>query len=97
EPEAVVVLGVVEEVAADLVARQHAAGDVRTLDGGDPRREQVRLYLAGGVDLLAPAGTMDDVGVATSELQRERRLICQAPEVAARASARDQNAHRAGA
>src|SRR4029453_19068410 len=49
----------------------------------------------GGVDLLAPAGTMDDVGVATSELQRERRLICQAPEVAARASAGDQNANRA--
>ena len=49
DPGAVGVLGVVEPVAADVVARQHVAGDQRAADAQDPGREQVLLDLGGGV------------------------------------------------
>ena len=49
QPESVVVVGVIEEVAADLIARKHAAGDVGAGKGGDARRQQVLLDLGRGV------------------------------------------------
>ncbi len=79
EPQPVVVVGVVEEVTADLIARKDATGDLGALDGGDAGWQQVLLDLGGGVDVPAPSGAMDDVGVAAAELQREGGLIGEAP------------------
>ena len=47
DPRAVRVLGVVEPVAADVIARQDVAGDQRAADAQDARREQVLLDLGG--------------------------------------------------
>ena len=47
DPRAVRVLGVVEPIAADVIAREDVAGDQRSADPEDPRGEQVLLDLGG--------------------------------------------------
>jgi hypothetical protein len=49
QPGAVAVLDEVEPVAADLVGRQQAAGQLAAGDADDPRREEVLLDSAAGV------------------------------------------------
>ena len=74
DPGAVRVLGVVEPVAADVVPGEDVAGDQRTPDAQDPRREQVLLDLRGGSGGLQPAGAVDVVGVGGGESDRGRAL-----------------------
>jgi hypothetical protein len=95
QPDALGVARVVEEVAPDLVAGQDAAGERRPVEPGDPRRQQVLLDLGGGLDLLAPAGGVDHVGVARDQLQRQRRLLRERGEVLVRLLPRQQEPEHA--
>ena len=70
QPQAVRVAGVVKEVAADVIAGQHAPGEVGPADASKPRRQQVLLNLGGGLRVLAPTDGMQRVGVAGGQLQR---------------------------
>ena len=95
QPQAVRVGGVVKEVAADVIAGQHAPGDVGSVNAGKPRRQQVLLNLGGGLGVLAPADGMQRVGVAGRQLQRQSGLARKCPEINRRPVASEQKAHNA--
>ena len=58
QPQAIRVAGVVEEVAADVIAGQHAPSDIGALNASKPRRQQVLLNLRGRLSVLAPTDSM---------------------------------------
>ena len=71
EPGGFGVLGVVEPVSADVVGREHIAGDQRAAEPQDARRQQLLLDLGGGARGLEAADGVDVVGVLVGE--RDRR------------------------
>ena len=95
QPQAVRVAGVVKEVAADVIAGQHAPGDVGPVNAGQPRRQQVLLNLGGGLGVLAPTDGMQRVGVAGRQLQRQGGLARKCLEINRRPVASEQKAHHA--
>ena len=95
QPQAVRVAGVVKEVAADVIAGQHAPGDIRPANTGEPRRQQVLLNLGGRPGVLAPAYGMQRVGVAGGQLQCQGSLARKRLEIRRRPAASEEKAHDA--
>ena len=95
QPDAALVVGVVEEVTAHLVSRQHAAGEGGAGDAREAGREEVLLDLRRRLGPLAPARGVDGVGVAAAELEGERRLGGELGERRDRRRAEDDDAEGA--
>jgi hypothetical protein len=74
QPRAVRVLDVVEPVTADVIAREHVAGDGGPGDARDAWRQQRLLHFGGGARGLAPPARLEEVGVPARELERRRRM-----------------------
>jgi len=95
EPGPLTVLRLVEPVAADVVCRQHRAGELGTLDAGYPRRQQQVLELAGGGRRPSPTGTRDHIRVADRELERRRGVDRELLQRCRRGALHDQHRDRA--
>ena len=95
QPQAVRVGGVVKEIAANVIAGQHAPGDVGSINAGKPRRQQVLLNLGGGLGVLAPTDGMQRVGVTGRQLQRQGGLARKCLQINRRPVASEQKAHDA--
>ena len=90
------VLGVVEPVAADVVAGQDVAGDQRAADPQDPRRQQVLLDLGRGRRRAHAAHGGDRVGVLVGQRDRRRGLGREVAQRVVAGADRQQHARSRG-